>query len=352
MNVERHACPEAGSCGGMYTANTMTAAIEALGMSLPGSASHTAVALGDRIHEAKRGDCAKTVTALFELMRQNIRPRDIMTQEAFENAITVVMAIGGSTNAVLHLIALAHEADIDIDLDLFQKISKRTPLMADMKPFGNYVMADLDAVGGVPTIMKMLLNAGFLHGECVTVTGKTVAENLADTDAPPQNQKVVYTLENPLALPGRHINVLYGNLARVGCVMKLSGKEMQRFEGPARVFESEEAALDAVLARSIREGDTIVIRYEGPKGGPGMREMLSVTAALIGAGLGKSVALITDGKFSGGTHGIMIGHVAPEAQVGGAIAIVEEGDMIEINLATRELNVKISDEIIKTRLSR
>lgn len=352
MNVERHACPGAGSCGGMYTANTIASAIEALGMSIPGSASHPAVDEGNRIHAAKREDVAKTVAALFNLMRLQIRPRDIMTREAFENAITVVMAIGGSTNAVLHLIALAHEADVDIDLDLFQKISERVPLMADMKPFGNYVMADLDAVGGVPTIMKMLLNAGLLHGKCMTITGKTVAENLADTDAPPQNQKVIYTLENPLTLPGRHINILYGNLAREGCVMKLSGKEMRRFEGPARVFESEEAALDAILAGSIREGDAIVIRYEGPKGGPGMREMLSVTAALIGAGLGKSVALITDGRFSGGTHGIMIGHVSPEAQVGGAIAIIEESDMIEINLAARELNVKISDEIIKTRLSR
>ena len=351
MDVERHACPGAGSCGGMYTANTIASAIEALGMSLPGSASHAAVDDGNRIHKAKQEDCARSVTALFNLMRAGIRPRDIMTSYAFENAIAVVMALGGSTNAVLHLIALAHEADIDIDLDLFQKISERVPLIADMKPFGNYVMANLDAIGGVPIVMKMLLNAGLIHGECITVTGKTVAENLASVPALPKNQKVVYSLDTPLAPPGHHIAILYGNLAKEGCVMKLSGKDLRQFTGKARVFESEEAALDAILSGKIREGDAIVIRYEGPKGGPGMREMLSVTAALIGAGLGKSVALITDGRFSGGTHGIMIGHVSPEAQVGGAIAIVHDDDIIEINLDTRELNVKISDDIIKTRLS-
>ncbi len=351
MNVERHACPGAGSCGGMYTANTIASAIEALGMSIPGSASRAAVDDENRIHEAKRNDCARSVTALFNLMRLGIRPRDIMTRYAFENAITVVMALGGSTNAVLHLIALAHEANIDIDLNLFQKISGRVPLLADMKPFGNYVMANLDAIGGVPIVMKMLLNAELIHGECVTVTGKTVAENLASVPPLPKNQKVVYPIDAPLAGPGNHIKILRGNLASDGCVMKLSGKDMRTFEGPARVFESEEEALEAVLSGKIREGDAIVIRYEGPKGAPGMPEMLLVTAALIGAGLGKTVALITDGRFSGGTHGIMIGHVSPEAQVGGAIAIVEKGDSIEINVDTRELNVKISDEIIKTRLS-
>lgn len=352
IEVEKRACPGAGSCGGMFTANTMASAIEALGMSIPGSASHAAVDENNEIHIDKRTDCEKTSSTLVNLMKQKIRPRDIMTFKAFENAITVMMALGGSTNAVLHILSLAHEAEVDIDISIFNKISDKTPLLADMKPFGRYVMADLDKIGGVPTVMKLLLDEGLLHGDCITVTGKTVAENLEKISKPSDDQKVILPFSKPYAEPGQHITILHGNLAEEGAVLKLSGKTLDHHRGTARVFHNEEDALDAILKGRIKEGDVIVIRYEGPKGGPGMREMLSVTAALIGAGLGKTVALITDGRFSGGTHGIMIGHVAPEAQVGGTIAIVEDGDIIDINPGEKSLKVELSDDEIKARLEK
>ncbi len=352
--VEKHACPGAGACGGMFTANTVASAIEALGMSLPGSASHGAVDSANHIHPDKKKDCEDSAKALFELLRQNIRPRDIMTRKAFENAITVVMALGGSTNAVLHLIALAHEADVDIDLSLFHTISKKVPLIADMKPFGRYVMSDLNAIGGVPFVMKILLNAGLLHKDCITITGKTIAENLQNVRAfhgTPEKNPVIYSIKKPYAPAGKHISIVYGNLAPEGCVLKLSGKSMGVFKGPARVFDSEEDALQAILDAKIKSGDVMVIRYEGPKGGPGMREMLSVTAALIGAGKGETVALVTDGRFSGGTHGIMVGHICPEAAVGGVIAAVRDGDIIEINPNAYTITLCISDDEIQKRLS-
>ncbi|KKT34487.1 MAG: Dihydroxy-acid dehydratase [Parcubacteria group bacterium GW2011_GWA2_44_12] len=356
-SVEKHACPGAGACGGMYTANTMSSAIEALGMSLPGGASHAAVDSSNQIHQDKQKDCENSVKALFELLRQNIRPRDIMSRKAFENAIAVVMALGGSTNAILHLIALAHEADVDIDISLFQKISGKVPLLADMKPYGRYVMSDLDKIGGVPMVMKLLFDAGLIYGDCITVTGKTVAENLQNVGTTlglslhgDQQNPIIYPVEKPYAPAGNHILILHGNLAEEGCVIKLSGKTLEKFRGHARVFDCEEDALKAILDAKIKDGDVIVIRYEGPKGGPGMREMLSVTAALIGAGKGKTVALITDGRFSGGTHGIMIGHICPEAAIGGVIAIVKDGDMIEINPNARVLTLDIPEHEIKKRL--
>lgn len=340
--IECASCPGNGACGGMYTANTMASAIEALGMSLPGSSSHPAVDSENNIFPEKQQDCIDSVKALFHLMKKGIRARDIMTKEAFENAITVVMAIGGSTNAVLHLLSLAHEADVKLSIDDFGRIGKRVPLVGDFKPFGKYVMEDLYNVGGVPMVMKMLLDGGFLHGDCLTVTGKTVAENLVNVPERPKNQDVIYSLEKPLAQPDHHILVLRGNLAPEGAVLKLSGKEMEFHKGPARVFECEEDALNAILEGKIKKGDVIVIRYEGPKGGPGMREMLSPSSALMGAGLGKDVALVTDGRFSGGTHGIMVGHVSPEAHVGGPLALVEEGDVINIHLKTRTIDVEIT----------
>ncbi|MBU4099389.1 dihydroxy-acid dehydratase [Patescibacteria group bacterium] len=340
--IECASCPGNGACGGMYTANTMASAIEALGMSLPGSSSHPAVDTQNNIFSDKRQDCIDSVAALFSLMKKGIRARDIMTRAAFENAITLVMALGGSTNAVLHLLSLAHEADVKLDLSDFERIGKRTPLIGDFKPFGKYVMEDLYNIGGVPVVMKMLLNAGFLHGDCLTVTGKTVAENLQNVQDGPENQDVIYGLEKPLAKPDHHIIILRGNLAPEGAVLKLSGKEMQFHKGPARIFECEEDALNAILEGKIKKGDVIVIRYEGPKGGPGMREMLSPSAALMGAGLGKDVALVTDGRFSGGTHGIMVGHISPEAQAGGPLAMVKEGDIINIHLKTRTIDVDLA----------
>ena len=313
--IECRACPGAGSCAGMYTANTMASAIEALGMSLPGAAS-------------------------------------IMTRKAFENALTVAWALGGSTNAVLHLLALAHEAGVALTLADIEQVTARVPLLGDFKPFGQYVMNDLHKIGGLPMVMKTLLDAGFLHGDCLTVTGKTVAENLADAPLRPENQGVFSSPERPYAPANKHIRVLRGNLSPEGCVLKLSGKEMTRFSGPARVFDREEDALEAILAGKIHAGDVLVIRYEGPKGGPGMREMLSPSSALMGAGLGKDVALVTDGRFSGGTHGIMIGHVSPEAQAGGLIAVVQEGDDIEIDLGHGTLNLKLDEDEIADRLAR
>ncbi|MCL5798190.1 MAG: dihydroxy-acid dehydratase [Patescibacteria group bacterium] len=348
--IECHSCPGAGACGGMFTANTMSSAIEALGMSLPGSATNLAVDRKNKVSSDKKADCRNSVRALFSLMEKRIRARDIMTKKAFENAITVVLSLGGSTNAYLHLLALAHEADVDLTLSDFDRIGKKVPLLGNFKPFGDYVMENLHTIGGVQMVLKMLYEAGLIHGECMTVTGKTVEENIRSARKRPSNQKIVYSVDKPLAPPDHHIVVMYGNMAKEGAVMKLSGKEMEMHRGPARVFEREEDALDAILAGKIKKGDVMVIRYEGPKGGPGMREMLSPSSALMGRGLGKDVALITDGRFSGGTHGIMIGHVSPEAKVGGIIALVEEGDMITINLKKRTVDLDISkDEIEKRR---
>jgi len=350
--VECHSCPGAGSCGGMYTANTMASAIEAMGLSVPGSASHAAVDRRNRISPEKRKDCIDSVRALLGLLDKGIRARDIATREAFENAIAVMMALGGSTNGVLHILALAHEAHVPLALDDFHRIGQRVPLLGNFKPSGKYVMADLDGIGGLPMVMKTLLDAGLLHGECLTVTGKTIAENLAEAPARPDGQDIFFSPERPYAPPGRHITVIRGNLAPEGAVLKLSGKELTHHTGPARVFDREEDALDAILSGAIRKGDVIVIRYEGPKGGPGMREMLSPSAALMGAGLGKDVALVTDGRFSGGTHGIMVGHVAPEAQAGGPIAIVREGDRITIHPGDRSISLEAGEDEIADRLSR
>jgi len=350
--VECHSCPGNGSCGGMYTANTMASAIEAMGMSIPGSAAHVAVDTNNKISKEKIQDCKDSVKALFNLLEKGIRARDIMTRMAFENAITVVMALGGSTNAVLHLLSLAHEAEVELNIDDFEKIGARVPLIGDFKPFGKYVMNDLFKIGGIPLVMKHLYKHGLIHGECLTVTGKTIAENLKDVPDLPTNQDVIYRVDKPLAPPSKHILILRGNLAPDGAVLKLSGKEILQHSGPARVFNCEEDALNAILAGKIKKHDVIVIRYEGPKGGPGMREMLSPSAALMGAGLGKDVALITDGRFSGGTHGIMIGHISPEAYNGGPLAIIQENDIITIDITKRTLDVNLSDDEIKERLAK
>lgn len=350
--VECHSCPGNGSCGGMYTANTMASAIEAMGMSIPGSAAHPAVDTQNKISIQKQQDCKDSIKALFNLLEKGIRTRDIMTRKAFENAITVVMALGGSTNAVLHLLSLAHEAEVDLTIDDFEKIGAKVPLIGDFKPFGKYVMADLFEIGGIPLVMKHLYKHGLIHGDCLTVTGKTVAENLENVKDLPSDQKVIYPVDKPLAPPSKHILILRGNLAPDGAVLKLSGKEMLQHTGPARVFDCEEDALNAILTGKIKKQDVIVIRFEGPKGGPGMREMLSPSAALMGAGLGKDVALITDGRFSGGTHGIMIGHISPEAFTGGALAIIKENDIITIDIKQRTLNVDLSNDEIKERQSK
>lgn len=350
--IECHSCPGSGACGGMFTANSMSSAIEALGMSLPGSSSNLAVDRDNQVSEDKKNDCKKSVAALFNLLKKKIRTRDIMTKEAFENAVILVFALGGSTNAVLHLLALAHEADVVLTLSDFARIAKKVPLIGNFKPFGKYVMENLHAIGGVPMVMKMLLDAGLIHGKCLTVTGKTIAENLKNALKRPKNQDIIYSLEKPLAPPEHHILILHGNLAAEGAVMKLSGKEIKKHQGQAKVFEKEEDALDAILAGKIKKGNVMVIRYEGPKGGPGMREMLSPSAALMGAGLGKDVALITDGRFSGGTHGIMVGHISPEAQVGGNIALVKNSDLISINLSTRRVDLLVSENEIKNRKSK
>lgn len=348
--IECHSCPGSGSCGGMYTANTMASAIEALGMSLPGSAANSAVDEYNKLSHEKRQDCINSVRALKVLLENGIRARDIMTRKAFENSITVIMALGGSTNAVLHLLSLAHEADVKLTIDDFELIGAKVPLIGDFKPFGKYVMADLFKIGGIPLVMKHLYQHGLIHGDCLTVTGKTVAENLANVPDLPSNQDVILPVTKPLAPPSKHILILRGNLAPEGAVLKLSGKEMLQHTGPARVFDCEEMALNAILDGQIHKGDVIVIRYEGPKGGPGMREMLSPSAALMGAGLGRDVALITDGRFSGGTHGIMIGHISPEAHVGGPLAIIEEGDILTIDINRRTLDVELSNSEINQRL--
>ncbi len=349
--IECHSCPGAGSCAGMYTANTMASAIEALGMSLPGAASNLAVDQGNQISADKRDDCAMAAQAVVALLQSDLKARDIMTRKAFENALTVAWALGGSTNAVLHLLALAHEADVELTLADIEQITARVPLLGNFKPFGQYLMNDLHKIGGLPMVMKTLLDAGYLHGDCLTVTGRSLAENLADAPQRPEHQDIFYSPEQPYAPARQHIRVLRGNLAAEGCVIKLSGKELNRFRGPARVHDREEDALAAILAGQINAGDVVVIRYEGPEGGPGMREMLSPSAALMGAGLGKDVALVTDGRFSGGTHGIMIGHVAPEAQVGGVLAVVREGDTIEIDLERGELNLLLAEDVIARRLT-
>ena len=345
LEIERRACPGKGSCGGMYTANTMSSAIEAMGMSLPGSSTMAA-------EDAEKRESARlSGLALLELVKRDLRPREIMTRQAFENAISVVMATGGSTNAVLHLLAIAHASDVKLELDDFERIRERVPVIANMKPSGKYVATDLHAVGGIPLIMKMLLEADLLHGDCLTATGKTIAENLADVSAvPPSGQDVVHPLDRPIYGEG-HLAIMRGNLAPDGAVAKISGLKSLSITGPARVFDSEEACMDAIMEDRIRPGDVLVIRYEGPKGGPGMREMLTPTSALIGKGLGESVGLITDGRFSGGTYGMVVGHVAPEAQVGGTLALVHESDSVTIDAKKRILELNVDAAEIERRRS-
>ena len=341
--VERKACPGAGSCGGMYTANTMSSAFEAIGMSLPYSSTMAA-------EDAEKADSAeKSAFVLVEAIRNQLLPRQILSRKAFENAISVIMAVGGSTNAVLHLLAIAHAAGVELSLDDFEVIRGRVPVLCDLKPSGRYVATDLHRAGGIPQVMKMLLVHDLLHGDAVTITGQTVAEVLADIpEEPSKDQDVIRPWDNPLYAQG-HLAILRGNLATEGAVAKITGVKKPQITGPARVYESEEACLDAILAGQINAGDVIVIRYEGPKGGPGMREMLAPTSAIIGAGLGDMVGLITDGRFSGGTYGMVVGHVAPEAAVGGAIALVKEGDMITIDAPARSLHLHLSDEELNQR---
>lgn len=341
--IEKNACPGHGSCGGMFTANTMSSAFEAMGMSLPYSST---MANEDKDKEISTGESAK---ALLKMIEKNILPRDIMTREAFENAIAIVMAVGGSTNAVLHLLAIAHSAEVPLTMDDFEVIRKKIPLFCDLKPSGKYVAIDLHHAGGIPQVMKMMLKAGLLHGDCMTVTGKTIAENLADVpDQPRKDQDVILPLDKPKA-PEGHLIILKGNLCQEGAVAKVSGFNTRSFKGPARVFDSEEECLDAILSNLIKAGDVVVIRFEGPKGGPGMREMLAPTAAIVGEGLGDKVALITDGRFSGGTYGIVIGHIAPEAQIGGTIALIKNNDTISIDMGHNQLNVELTDDEIEQR---
>ena len=343
--IESCAIPGPGSCGGMYTANTMASAIEAMGMSLPGSSAQNAIS------RAKSRDCHAAGAAVLNLIKKNLLPRDIMTRQAFENAITMVTALGGSTNAVLHLLAMAKSCQIKLQLDHFTRIGKRVPVLADLKPSGRYLMSELIAIGGIQPLMKMLLNAGLLHGDCITVTGKTLAQNLAHTKPYPAKQNIIRPLDNPIKSDG-HLVILYGNLAPAGAVAKISGKEGDYFSGTARVFDSEEDAMKNILKGSIKKGDVIVIRYEGPKGGPGMREMLAPTSAVMGKGLGQDVALITDGRFSGGSHGFVVGHITPEAASGGLLAIVRNGDSITIDAKQREIRLELSATQIKQRLQR
>jgi dihydroxy-acid dehydratase len=342
--IVRHACPGAGACGGMYTANTMASAIEALGMSLPYSSSTPAE------DPSKLDECFRAGEAIRQLLARDIKPREIMTRAAFENAMTVVCALGGSTNAVLHLIAMARSVDVNLTIDDFQSISNRTPLLADFKPSGSYVMEDLHGVGGLPAVCKLLLDGGLLDGDCLTVTGRTVRENLSDLPGLKPGQNIVRPLSNPLKQTS-HLQILRGNLAPEGAVAKITGKEGLRFSGPARVFDSEELMLHALEERRIQKGDVVVIRYEGPKGGPGMPEMLTPTSAIMGAGLGKDVALITDGRFSGGSHGFIVGHVTPEAQVGDPIALVQDGDQISIDANHNQISVSMSDDELARRKS-
>ena len=344
IHVEKISVKGPGSCGGMYTANTMASAIEALGMSLPGSSSQ------DATSEDKQKDCIDSGQAIMNLLDKDIKPSDIMTKEAFENAITLVISLGGSTNAVLHMLAMAHAIGVKLDLDDFTRIGKKTPVMADLKPFGSHYMSELNANGGIQPLMKTLLDKGLLHGECLTVTGNTLAENLSNVTPYEDNQNIIRSFENPIKSTS-HLRILYGNLASEGAVAKITGKEGTSFEGKARVFNSEEEGVEAILNKSIEAGDVVVIRYEGPKGGPGMREMLKPTSAIMGQGLGDKVGFITDGRFSGGTHGFVVGHITPEAADGGVIAIVEDGDTILIDAEKDELTLKVSSEEIEKRLA-
>ncbi len=343
QSMERVACPGEGACSGMFTANTMSSAIEAMGMSMPGAASVPAV--DPRNEEIAFGSGA----VLYNLLERDIKPRDIMTREAFENAIMVVLAMGGSTNAVLHLLAIAREAKVPLEIDDFDRLSRRTPYITDLRPGGRFVMTDVDKAGGIPVVMNELLKAGLLHGDVMTVTGKTIAENLAAFDGQPDS-RVIYPVSSPRSPTGGLV-ILKGNLATEGAVMKVAGTKHLSHEGPARVFDGERAAFSAVTGGEINNGDVLIIRYEGPKGGPGMQEMLSVTGAIMGAGLGDNTLLLTDGRFSGATHGPMIGHIAPEAAVGGNIALVQDGDTIVMNVETRELSVRVSDDEMERRRS-
>ena len=344
-NIEETAIPGPGSCGGMYTANTMASAIEALGMSLPNSSAQ------DAISQEKVTDCLDAGEAIMHLIEHDIKPSDIMTRSAFENAIKVVIALGGSTNAVLHLLAMAHTMGVHLELDDFTHIGKKTPMLADLKPSGKYLMSELIKIGGIQPLMKRMLDAGMLDGSCLTVTGKTMAENLATVEPYPQGQDIIRPFDNPIKKDS-HLVILKGNLAPTGAVAKITGKEGLSFTGSARVFESEEECLEGVLDGTVIKGDVLVIRYEGPKGAPGMREMLSPTSAIMGKGLGEDIALITDGRFSGGSHGFVVGHVTPEAIEGGPIAIVQTGDRISIDAETNEVKIELSDEEIAARLAK
>ena len=341
IHYEKISVEGPGSCGGMYTANTMASAIEALGMSLPGSSSQ------DAISKSKNEDCVTAGKAIMNLLEKDLKPSDIMTMEAFQNAITVVIALGGSTNAVLHLLAMAHAIGVELHLDDFTKIGKVTPVLADLKPFGSHFMSELNANGGIQPLMKSLLDKGMLHGDCLTVTGNSLEENLKDIE-PYKDEKIIKSLDNPIKSDS-HLRVLYGNLAKDGAVAKITGKEGFSFEGKAKVFNSEEEGVEAILAKKINPGDVVVIRYEGPKGGPGMREMLKPTSAIMGLGLGDKVAFITDGRFSGGTHGFVVGHISPEAADGGLIALIKDGDNILIDAENDELILKVDQDEIDLR---
>ena len=340
--IEETAIPGPGSCGGMYTANTMASAIEAMGMSLPGSSAQNAVS------ETKEADCRAAGAAVLNLLEQDIKPSDIMTREAFENSIAVVIALGGSTNAVLHLLAMASTVGVRLDLEDFVEIGKRVPVLADLRPSGHYMMSELVAIGGIQPLMKMLLERGLLHGDCLTVTGQTLAENLADVEPYPEDQNIIHAFDNPIKADS-HLRILYGNLAPTGSVAKITGKEGTSFTGRARVFHSEEEAQERILDGTVVAGDVLVIRYEGPKGGPGMREMLSPTSAIMGKGLGNDVALITDGRFSGGSHGFVVGHITPEAAEGGPIALVEDGDTITIDAVSNRIELDVSEQTLEQR---
>jgi dihydroxy-acid dehydratase len=342
LEVERTAIPGPGSCGGMYTANTMASAIEALGLSLPDSSAQEAVGAHKPL------DCRRAGEAVVELVKAGLRPRDILTRKSFENAITVIISLGGSTNAVLHLLAIAQAAGVRLNIDDFTRVGRRVPVLADLRPSGRYLMSELIAVGGLQPLMKRLLDAGLLHGQCLTVTGRTLAQNLAGVADYPPGQDIVRPLSNPIK-KNSHLVVLYGNLATEGAVAKISGKEGVHFSGPARVFDGEERATAAILAGKVKAGDVVVIRYEGPRGGPGMREMLSPTSAITGLGLGDKVALITDGRFSGGSHGFVVGHVSPEAAVGGPIALLKNGDQVTIDAVARTINVALSSAELRRR---
>ena len=342
LDIESSAIPGPGSCGGMYTANTMASAIEAMGMSLPNSSAQEATS------KIKLLDSMEAGKAVSNLINLDLKPRDIMTKEAFENAISMVIALGGSTNAVLHLIGIAHEAKVDLSLDDFERLGKRTPVLADLKPSGTYLMSELIEIGGIVPLMRKMLEKGLLHGDQMTVTGKTLEENLNDSENYPEDQTIVKDFDNPIKKDS-HLRILYGNLAPEGAVAKISGKEGLTFEGKARVFDSEETAMEGIMKGKINEGDVLIIRYEGPKGGPGMREMLGPTSAIMGKGLGDKVAFLTDGRFSGGTHGFVVGHISPEAYEGGPLALVRDGDSINIDASSNQINIAISDKEIKER---